>query len=53
MKFNDFRDFSVWQKTYDFGLSVYKVIAEYPSDERFGIVSDMRRAANSITHNIA
>lgn len=53
MKFNDFRDFTVWQKTYDLVLSVYKVTAEYPSEERFGIISDMRRAANSITHNIA
>ena len=32
---------------------IYEVTKTYPTDERFCLISDMRRAANSITHNIA
>jgi four helix bundle protein len=34
-------------------VKIYKVTKNFPSEEKFGMVSDMRRAANSITHNIA
>lgn len=53
MKYNDFRDFPVWQKAYELVLHIYKLTASFPIDERFGLISDMRRAVNSITSNVA
>ena len=43
----------VWQSGFNLLLEIYRVTKSFPSDERFGLTSDMRRAANSITHNIA
>ncbi len=53
MKFEDFTKMTVWQKTFKLVLKIYEITAEYPTEEKFGLVSDMRRAANSITQNIA
>ena len=43
----------VWKKAIDFVLMVYKCTEGFPSDERFGLVSQLRRAAVSIPANIA
>ena len=53
MKYKDFTEFPVWQRGFKLVLKIYEVTKNYPSEERFGIISDIRRAANSITHNIA
>lgn len=53
MPIKDFRDLKVWQKAHCLVLEVYKITKEYPVDERFGLVSQMRRAAVSIPANIA
>lgn len=53
MAYKDFTDFSVWQKAFEQLLNIYKITKEFPPDERFILVSDMRRSANSIVHNIA
>jgi four helix bundle protein len=53
MKYNDFRDFPVWQKAYEMVLHTYKLTSTFPIEERYGLTSDMRRAANSIAHNLA
>ncbi|MEP6795231.1 MAG: four helix bundle protein [Saprospiraceae bacterium] len=34
-------------------LEIYRVTKEFPADEKFGMISDMRRAANTVAHNIA
>ena len=49
----DFTDMTAWQKAFQLLTGIYKITKEYPQDERFGIISDMRRAANSVAHNIA
>ena len=46
-------DLDVWKKSVDLAAEVYKVTANYPSDEKFGLVSQMRRSAVSIASNIA
>jgi len=51
--YKDFTDMPVWQLAFKLTLEIYKVTKQFPSDERFGLISDMRRAANSIAHNIA
>ena len=47
------RKLIVWQKAIDFVEKIYKVTEQFPADERFGLVSQMRRAAVSIASNIA
>ena len=48
-----FRDLEVWQKSHQVVLDVYRLTNAFPKDERFGIVSQLRRAASSIAANIA
>ena len=48
-----FRDLEVWQKAHVLVLEVYKVTAGFPSHEKYGIVSQLRRAAMSVPANIA
>ena len=52
MTFN-FENLIVWQRAHQFVLQVYKSTQNYPQDERFGLSSQFRRAAVSITANIA
>jgi four helix bundle protein len=48
-----FEKFDVWHKAVDFANKVYSLTAAFPVDERFGLTSQMRRAAVSISSNIA
>jgi four helix bundle protein len=52
-KFNDFRDMSVWQKSFNLLRKVYKIIRLFPPEEKYALTDDLRRAANSVVHNIA
>ena len=47
-----FRQLDVWQQAHKLVLMVYQVTAGFPSDERFGLVSQMRRAAVSVPANL-
>lgn len=49
----DFRHLKVWQKSHQLTLLVYRRTAELPAEERFGLTSQLRRAAASIPANIA
>jgi four helix bundle protein len=53
MAYRDFTEMPVWRRGFDLLLAVYQASKSYPTDERFGLVSDTRRSANSIVHNIA
>jgi four helix bundle protein len=48
-----FRDLEVWQRGMALIVDVYDVTESFPSTERFGLVSQIRRAAVSIPANIA
>jgi four helix bundle protein len=48
-----YRDLLVWQKGIALAKSVYQVTATFPSEEKFGLVSQMRRAAVSVPSNVA
>jgi four helix bundle protein len=52
-KANSYRDLIVWQKGMALVKRIYQITATFPVDERFGLVSQMRRAAVSIPSNIA
>ena len=47
-----YKDF-IWQKVFKLLLKVYEVTKDYPKEEKYGLVSDMCRAANSVTNNIS
>src|SRR5262245_33204110 len=49
----DYRQLLVWQKSMDLAEKVYVQTASYPKEERYGLTSQMRRAAASIPSNIA
>jgi four helix bundle protein len=49
----NFEKLEVWQKSIDFADFVYRVTKAFPDDERFGITNQMRRAAVSVSSNIA
>ena len=48
-----FEKFDVWKKAIVFTGKVYRITGQFPNDERFGLTSQMRRAAVSISSNIA
>ncbi len=47
------RDLEVWKQGRELALFVYRATASFPVDEKFGLTSQMRRAATSIPANIA
>ncbi|MFH1527145.1 MAG: four helix bundle protein [Bacteroidota bacterium] len=47
-----FKDLVVWQKSHELTLEIYKITLNFPSEEKFGLTSQMRRAAYSIPANI-
>ena len=49
----DFRNIKVWEKSHQLALATYKATKDFPSDERFGLISQARRAATSVPTNIA
>lgn len=49
----NFEKLDVWHKAIEFADAVYSVTKTFPSDERFGLTNQMRRAALSISSNIA
>lgn len=46
-------DLTVWKKSHQMVLIIYKITKSYPIEERFSLVSQMRKAAISIPSNIA
>ena len=49
----DYRDLVAWQKAMDLTERVYRCTSDFPMEERYGLTSQMRRAATSIPSNIA
>ena len=49
----DFTQLKVWQKAHNFTVNLYKMTANFPSEEKFGLTSQIRRAAVSIESNLA
>lgn len=47
------KDLIVWQKGIDLAIIIYKLTSKFPSEEKFGLINQMRRAAVSISSNIA
>ena len=52
-KVRDYKDLHVWQKGMQLAKEIYLMTGKFPAEEKFGLVSQMRRAAVSIPSNIA
>jgi four helix bundle protein len=48
-----YRDLRIWQEAVDLALVIYRATAEFPKHELYGLTSQMRRAAVSVSSNIA
>lgn len=53
MKRHNFRNLKVYNRSIDFAVNIYKLSKIFPKDELFGLTSQVRRAAISISLNIA
>ncbi|MDB5002160.1 MAG: ribosomal protein [Mucilaginibacter sp.] len=49
----DFKKLLVWQKSIQLVINTYKATSTFPSEERFGLTNQIRRAVISISNNIA
>jgi len=48
-----FEKLEIWQKAVEYADLVYKITNSFPSEERFGLTSQLRRSAVSVSSNIA
>lgn len=48
-----FTELNVWKRSHEFTLAIYRMTEAFPEHERFGVTSQLRRAAVSIPSNIA
>lgn len=53
MTIKSFEDLEVWQLAKKLALEIYKLTVKFPKDEKFGLISQLRSAAISISANIA
>lgn len=49
----DYRDLLAWNKAFELAIAIYKETSSFPSNEMSGMVSQLRRAAVSVSSNIA
>ncbi len=52
-KIERFEDLEVWKKAHKLAIETYNMTKQFPNEEKFGIVSQMRRSAVSVSANIA
>jgi four helix bundle protein len=50
---NSYKDLTAWQKGMELVAAIYDATEGFPSNEQFGLVSQLRRAAVSVPSNIA
>ena len=50
---HNYKELNVWKVAVELATDVYKVTAQFPTEEKFGLQSQVRRSAVSIASNIA
>jgi four helix bundle protein len=53
MSVRDFEDLIVWQKAVDLAAMIYTLTRQFPREELYGLTSQLRKAAVSVSSNIA
>ncbi|APG64747.1 four helix bundle protein [Tenacibaculum todarodis] len=53
MKVYSFEKLTVWQESKNLVKDIYRLTKDFPSEERFGLISQLRRASVSIASNLA
>ena len=48
-----YRELKIYERSYKAGLAIYRLTSKYPTEERYGMTGQMRRASTSIPLNIA
>jgi len=49
----NFKELKIWQKGFEVAINCFKITSSFPSQEKFGLVSQLTRAGISIPSNIA
>lgn len=49
----NYKDIIAWQEAYKLTIAIYNLTKTFPDEEKFGLTSQIKRAAVSITSNIA
>jgi four helix bundle protein len=49
----NYKELKVWQKSYQLCLEIYRITRGFPGEEKYGLISQIRRAAVSVPSNIA
>lgn len=49
----DFKKLDIWKKSLSFSILIYRITDAFPDKEKFGLISQLRRASVSIVSNIA
>jgi len=53
LQIHSYKDLIVWQKAMDLVIAIYELTAQYPKEEKYGLVFDTRKTSRSIPYNIA
>ncbi len=49
----DFKKYNIWKESHSLTLKIYQITSDFPKDEKFGIISQIRRASSSVPTNIS
>lgn len=47
-----FRELLIWQRAHELTLEIYKLTSSFPAEEKYGLISQLRRASASVAANI-
>ncbi len=53
MRAHDYKKLTVWQDSVDLAIDIYQMLGNFPGEEKYGLVSQIKRSAVSIPSNIA
>lgn len=53
MQISSFTDLDAWKVNHELVMKIYQITKSFPKEEKFGVIDQIRRAASSITANIA
>jgi four helix bundle protein len=48
-----YKDLIIWQRSVELSATIYKITADFPHEEKYGLISQMRRSSVSVPSNIA